>query len=291
MNKKSVTNVAIVFHPGKEGAREASLEAERILYEAGIASSRHEYQPYPEPCATQADLLRKVASVTDALIVLGGDGTLLGVARCMADSDIPIMGINLGSFGFLTSSTRDELANAVECLIHGNIRTVNRYMLEVRILNQENECIFHASALNEALTTLATPGRLLRIFVSVDTGTSLVYSADGLIVATPTGSTGHSLSAGGPILEPHLPALIITPVSPHSLFNRPLVVDGERELTLSFQPGTEALQLILDGQVCSSLQATDTVILKRSSKTIPMLSLPDRNFIQVLRLKFNLGNA
>ncbi|MDX9754186.1 MAG: NAD(+)/NADH kinase, partial [bacterium] len=153
---------------------------------------------------------------SDMVLVFGGDGTILGVARAMAAFPRPILGVNLGRFGFLTSCTMDELEVALDCVMGGNFRLVDRCLLEARGIRPDREGtmqpLFHHYALNEALFTSSYPGRLLDIWLGEEDEPALTYRGDGLIIATPTGSTGHSLSAGGPILEPSLAALIITPL-------------------------------------------------------------------------------
>ncbi|MFB3785856.1 MAG: NAD(+)/NADH kinase [bacterium] len=283
--------ILIVYNPHKNNALTIAGEARDILNQAGILTTLQAYQPHPgeldEPLARQAREF-------DVVLVLGGDGTILGVARQTAENPRPIMGVNLGGFGFLTAAACHELEQALQCLITGNYRTQNRFFLEARVerpAKEEITCVFHSLALNEALITLSQPGRLLKLWLGESEESALAYRADGIIIATPNGSTGHSLSAGGPILEPHLPALVITPVSPHSLFNRPLVIGGEKELRIWFQEHTADLVLILDGQIRTTLHSSDRVIVQRSKHTVPTISMPERAFSQVLRYKFNLGES
>jgi NAD+ kinase len=166
-------------------------------------------------------------------------------------------------------------------------------LLEAKVMRKTSsglDTVYRSVAMNEALITLSHPGRLLEMWLGENHDAALVYKADGLIVSTATGSTGHSLSAGGPILEPHLAALIITPISPHSLFNRPLVFGGEKELHIWFPPDiNHEMVLILDGQIQTVVHATDEIRIQRSKHTISTIMLPNRTFSQVLRNKFNLG--
>lgn len=289
----NIQTVLMVFNPARSGANQAAQTASRILHAAQIKTLQYNYQPSEIHFRDPDAHFHELAFEADVILVLGGDGTILGVARQIAENPRPLMGINLGGFGFLTSSAPYELETALQSLLAGSCRVIERYLLEARVIRHngaDDEVVFTSYALNEALVTLAQPGRLLRIWVGEHEDTALTYRGDGLIVATPTGSTGHSLSAGGPILDPDLPALIITPVSPHSLFNRPLVIHGDSDLPLWFDEGTEQLRLILDGQIHTELLARDRIRIRRSQQTIPTLTLPDRNFTQVLRLKFNLGH-
>lgn len=225
----------------------------------------------------------------DIVMVFGGDGTILGVARVMAHCPKPIFGINMGSFGFLTTSQSQTIGQDIEQLLNGNYRIIPRFLLEAWVM-RDHEKVFHSYALNESLVTLLRPGRLINVRLVEEEKPGLAYRCDGVIIATPTGSSGHSLSAGGPILEPHLAALVITPVSPHSLFNRPLVVDGQREICLQFHPDQNDKVLILDGQIHFPLQNEDSVFVRRSECTVPAISLPHLNFTTVLNHKFHLGN-
>lgn len=283
-NQPVPQRILIVFNPQKVGAQDVAQTARAYLQAKQIECSCIEYT---HPLEKESALARSAQTV-DAIIILGGDGTILGAARCLAETPRPILGVNLGGFGFLTSSNRAELTEALDCLLKGEYRTVNRFFLEAHIV-RGGERLMQSYALNEALITLKRPGRLLELWLCEDGDAPLTYRADGLIVSTPTGSTGHSLSAGGPILEPGLPALIITPVSPHSLFNRPLVIDGKRQLKIGFRDEDRELVLILDGQIHADLHPDDEVHICRSQQSIATISLPERGFSQVLRLKFNLG--
>ncbi len=285
----SLDRVLIVYNPDKPHALDTARQAELSLNTSNVQTIVMENQP-DTPEGQEA--IQFNAASSSAILVLGGDGTILSVGRKIADTPRPILGINIGGFGFLTSSALHELEEALQYLITGNYHVQNRHLLVAKVVSPSEEGereIFRSLALNEALVTLSQPGRPLKVWLGENQDSALSYRADGLIVATPTGSTGHSLSAGGPILEPQIAALVITPVSPHSLFNRPLVFDGERELRIWFQEGTAELVLILDGQIKTTLNSTDLVYIRRARRTIPTISLPDRAFSQVLRYKFNLG--
>ena len=289
-SRPRLSRVGIVFNAAKPIADEICGRARNLLEEAGldvvVLETRHRsgfLQPAPDR--------RAVFERCDALVILGGDGTILGVARETAGLAIPILGINLGYFGLLAECTSDELEEAIACLIRGDYQIIRRYMLNARIVNEDSKEIFQCLALNEALVTRAHPGRLLELSLARGTNPVLSYRADGLITATPTGSTGHSLSAGGPILEPDLPALVVTPVCPHSLFNRPLVFSGETDIALRFSSPKIELMLTLDGQIEFRFSSSDIVHLRRSRTTISTVAFRDRSFAEILRYKFNLGEA
>jgi len=287
-----IRKILILYNAEKTNAYASALEAQQYLQTAGIETRLSEHRPPKRGVEENNGTIAALAAECDVVLVLGGDGTLLGVARQIAQTPRPLLGINLGGFGFLASGSVTDLPDALAALLSGNYRLVHRFFLEAWVIRPTPEGekrVFHALALNEALVTLSRPGRLLELWLGDETDPALAYRADGLIVATPTGSTGHSLSAGGPILEPQLAALIVTPVSPHSLFNRPLVFDGEHELCIRFREGTAELVLILDGQIHATLLSADRVHIRRSPQTIPTVSLPDLPFSRVLRHKFNLG--
>lgn len=289
-----IQSVLIFYNAQKQKAENGAKEAEAFLKQAGIRST---IIPLKEENQQQyADInIQSIIESSDVILVFGGDGTILGVAREIVHTPRPIMGIHLGRFGFLTSSMLHELHNALTCLIEGKYQLVNRYLLEAKVERNspagEKKIIFQNHALNEALITLTRPGRLFDVWLGEEKEPALMYRGDGLIIATPTGSTGHSLSAGGPILEPSLAALVVTPLSPHSLFNRPLVFDGKKELCIWFRKDIlNEPQLILDGQISQPLEPSDHVYIIRSKNTIQTISIGERTFTRVLRHKFNLGN-
>ena len=289
---RPIQSVLILYNPDKTGIESALEHVQTLLSQRNIRYQTARHNPPLTETAPPGDDFSSLCRDADMLVVLGGDGTLLGVARRIVKNPVPLLGINLGNFGFLTTSTIDEAACALDHLILGDYVVIHRYLLESWVMRQspqgEFEC-FRALALNEALITLSHPGRLLSLWLEENGEPALAYRCDGLIVSTPTGSSAHSLSAGGPIMEPQIAALIVTPVSPHSLFNRPLVIDGERELCIRFKEEASEKVLIMDGQIHITLESADKLYIRRSPFTIPTISLPDHSFIKVLRHRFNLG--
>lgn len=289
---KKIQKILILYNSHKPMALEALEFVTNYLHGEGIQTQSAEHLLPEGEEIDRGSHISHLAKANDAILVLGGDGTILGIAREIADDPRPMLGINLGGFGFLTACAFSEVIRALECLLHNQYILIERHLLEARVIHptgERDEEVFRSRALNEALVTLLEPGRLMNIWVGERGDRALAYRADGLIVATATGSTGHSLSAGGPILEPHLSSLVITPVSPHSLFNRPLVFDGKKEIKIWFQGGTADIGMILDGQIRTQVHSNGYVVIKQSNKTIPMIMLPDLSFTQILRYKFNLG--
>src|ERR1700685_1133975 len=215
------------------------------------------------PAMTREEMAAKV----DLLIVLGGDGTLLAAARALGGHNVPILAVNLGGLGFLTSVTLDELYPVLEAILAGEHRTSERMMLEAEIVHS-NKPAERLTALNDAVANKAALARMLDFDVHVDHHHVGRYRADGLIVATPTGSTAYSLAAGGPIIHPDLDAFVITPICPHMLTNRPLVVPDTARVELESTPGAEPLRLTLDGQMEFTLERGDLVSIRRSANGV-----------------------
>jgi len=220
----------------------------------------------------------------DLLIVLGGDGTLLSAARALGSHRVPILGVNLGGLGFLTSVTLDELYPALELVIAGKHGASERMMLDAEIRRDghptERQC-----ALNDAVATKAALARMLEFDVYVDRSHVGRYRADGIIVATPTGSTAYSLAAGGPIIDPQIDAFVITPICPHMLTNRPLVIPDTSTIELDFGPAEEPVYITLDGQIGFQLKSKDRVIVTKSSSRVTLVRPPRKTYFEVLRSK------
>jgi NAD+ kinase len=239
--------------------------------------------------ADEAALAREeMAGKVELLIVLGGDGTLLAAARALHGHHIPILGVNLGGLGFLTSVTLDELYPVLESVLDGKHRTSERMMLDAEIVHEggssETQC-----ALNDAVANKAALARMLDFDVSVDGNHVGRYRADGLIVATPTGSTAYSLAAGGPIVHPALDAFVITPICPHMLTNRPLMVPDTSRVELDFAEAAEPAFLTLDGQIGFQLKPKDRVVITKSKTKVQFVNPPRLTYYEILRSKLRWG--
>ena len=229
-----------------------------------------------------------LASQVDLLIVLGGDGTLLSAARALGNHKVPILAVNLGGLGFLTSVTLDELYPLLEQVVTGKHRTSERMMLDATIVRggqaAEMQC-----ALNDAVVNKAALARMLDFDVHVDGNHVGRYRADGLVVATPTGSTAYSLAAGGPIIDPDLDAFVITPICPHMLTNRPLVVPDTARIDLDFTAADEPVYITLDGQIGFQLKPKDRVTITKSKSRVALVRPPSKTYFEVLRNKLKWG--
>jgi NAD+ kinase len=220
----------------------------------------------------------------DLLIVLGGDGTLLSAARALRGHKVPILAVNLGGLGFLTSVTLDELYPLLEEVLTGKHRTSDRMMLDAEIV-RNGQPVELQCALNDAVANKAALARMLDFDVYVDRTHVGRYRADGLIVATPTGSTAYSLAAGGPILDPDLNAFLITPICPHMLTNRPLVIPDTARIDLDFAAAEEPVYMTLDGQIGFELGPKDRVTITKSSSRVALVRPPSKTYFEVLRSK------
>jgi len=235
-----------------------------------------------------------VASAVDLLVVLGGDGTLLSVARAAGTRPVPILGVNLGTLGFLTEVTHDELYAALERVLAGDAPVESRMRLEVRAErgggdDRAGRELGRWIALNDAVITAEALARMLELEAFVAGRKVTTYHSDGLIAATPTGSTAYSLAAGGPILDPAMDAIILNPISPHTLTQRPLVFPGDRQIEVRAHPGGSPLHLTVDGQAGMRLEDGDVVRISRSAHPALLVTSPFRSRFDILRTKLHWG--
>ena len=224
---------------------------------------------------------------TELMIVLGGDGTLLSAARVIANRDIPLFAVNLGHLGFLTSITVDQLYPELEIAIRGDHRVSVRRMLDCELVRND-KTIGKYSALNDVVITKSMLARMIDLDTYVDKHFVAAYKLDGLIISTPTGSTAYSLSAGGPVVFPSVAAVCITPICPHMLTNRPVIVP-ETSVIQVVSHGEEGTYLTIDGQVGEPMCKGDRVICRSSSSTISLIRPPKMLFFDVLREKLKWG--
>ncbi|MBV9404920.1 MAG: NAD(+)/NADH kinase [Acidobacteriaceae bacterium] len=229
----------------------------------------------------------ELADGADLVIVLGGDGTLLSAARFVAGRDIPLFAVNLGHLGFLTAIRSDNLLPELERALRGEHRIGRRRMVDCEIV-RDGKSIASYSALNDVVITKSELARMIDLDAHVDDHFVAAYKADGLIVATPTGSTAYSLSAGGPIIFPKVAAFCITPICPHMLTNRPVIVPDESIIQI-LNHGEDGTYLTIDGQVGEPLTKGDRIICRSSPKTIQLIRPPKMLFFDVLREKLKWG--
>jgi NAD+ kinase len=223
----------------------------------------------------------------DAILVMGGDGTLLSAARRLMGRPIPLMGVNFGRLGFLASFTPAELRNHLDDLIGGKLTVSSRQVLEASVIASDTECRlsdcadviakrrFTATALNDAVITAGPPFRMVEVELAVDGQGAVRYFGDGVIVSTPSGSTAYNISAGGPILNPNVEAFCITPICPHSLSFRPVVISSTSTIYIHTTRVNEGTTLFCDGQASTRLMEGDHVVLRRSPKDVLLIENPD----------------
>jgi NAD+ kinase len=223
----------------------------------------------------------------DFALVLGGDGTLLSAARAVAHEGVPILAVNLGSLGFLTEVPLNELYVALEAVDQGQCPVEERSVLDCRLIRNE-QCITQNFALNDVVVNKSAISRLVEFDLYIDGNFVFQYKADGVIIATPTGSTAYSLAAGGPVLMPSVDAFVVTPVCPHSLTHRPLVVTETSQIELRVETGEEQAFLSIDGQIGLPVQQGDRVFCQRAGHKVKLMRLR-RTFFDVLRNKLKWG--
>lgn len=234
---------------------------------------------------------REVAARADALVVLGGDGTLLGAAHLTEQRPVPLVGVNIGSLGFLTEITLGELYPTLEGVLAGTYQYEERRMLHARVL-REGQPDVDGDVLNDVVVTkAAVVSRIIELEVSVDGLFVSVFRADGLIVSSPTGSTAYNLAAGGPILHPALPAMVLTPICPHMLTNRPLVIGDQATVAVRLHTHDVEVHVTLDGQRGLPLGVQDSVTVTRSPRTLRLVKAPARDYFEVLRTKLKWGES
>lgn len=232
-----------------------------------------------------------IAHQADLIVVMGGDGTFLGVARLMEGNNAPILGVNLGGLGFLTEFAYEEMIPALERALEGDFMSEDRAMLDA-VVSREGKNVTSYTVLNDVALNRGAFARMPHMLVYVDGIFVNEYVADGLLVATPTGSTAYNLSVGGPIMHPSLGAMIISPICPHTLSNRPIVIpDGHTvEITLAPSIRTEAVAT-MDGQVGFQMSFRDRLLIKKSASVTRIILSPHKNYYQLLRGKLKWGEA
>lgn len=233
---------------------------------------------------------RDAAGLADALVVLGGDGTLLAASRLL-DRPIPVLGVNFGSLGFLTEITLAELYPALEGVLQGRYEHEERRLLRA-VVHRRGRPEVTADVLNDVVLTKAGPSRIIELDVSVGGVFVSSFRADGIIVSSPTGSTAYNLAAGGPILHPTLPAIVVTPICPHMLSNRPLVVADDSRIEVRLRSAREVeVYAALDGQETFAFTDDDHVVVTGSPQRLKLVKAPGRDYYEVLRTKLKWGEA
>ncbi len=228
----------------------------------------------------------------DCIFVLGGDGTFLSAVRWIGDRDIPILGIKFGEVGFLAEIAEENLYAAAEKVLKGDFILRPRMRLSVKV-RRRNETLAQETVLNDVVINRGALARLAHIETYIDDHYLTTYSADGLIVATPTGSTAYSLAAGGPVIHPAVPGIILTPICPFTLTNRPLIVPESANIKIRLAKGSSDIILTFDGQKGLEIDDRDEIVIQKGPHTIHLITLPDRQYFDILKnkLKWSGGRA
>jgi NAD+ kinase len=238
--------------------------------------------------AVQARKREELPGCTDLLIVLGGDGTLLSAARLAAQRKVPILAVNLGGLGFLTTVSQDEIYSILEDIFSERHRVSERVMLEAEIV-RAGAVIRRQIALNDAVLNKAALARIMDLELRVDGDYVTTYKADGLILSTPTGSTAYSLAAGGPIVYPVVEAFVVTPICPHTLTNRPLVIPDSATIEVDFKSEDDAVFLTFDGQIGIELARGDHIRVRKAADKLHLVRPANTTYYQILRNKLKWG--
>jgi NAD+ kinase len=230
----------------------------------------------------------EIPSLVDMIIVLGGDGTMLSVCRLIKDREIPVLGVNLGGLGFITEIQKNELYDVLEKILNGECPLEERIMLTACVY-RNNERIAEFTVMNDVVVNKGALARIIDLETYINDMYVTTFKADGLIVSTPTGSTAYALSAGGPILYPTLKSLVLSPICPHTLTNRPIVLPDDVLIEIILKSKGEDIFLTLDGQIGFPLQMNDVIEVRKSPFKTKLITPFEKNYFHVLRTKLKWG--
>lgn len=273
-------SVAIVSKKHKPTAWQAGQKLQQWFAARGVSSVLLENEPEPHVPTLPPD--------TEGIVVLGGDGTLLSVARHYVSLGIPILGVNVGGLGFLTEISLDELYPSMEQVLEGRYVVEERMMLTARLLRRGKVC-WEKNFLNDAVINKGALARIVELATWIDGEYLTTYRADGLIVSTPTGSTAYTLSAGGPIVYPTLRHIILIPICPFTLSNRPIILPATVTVAVTFEEEVQDAYLTLDGQEGQALQQEDRVEMSAALQNLKLILSPHRSYFEILRTKLGWG--
>jgi len=289
----SIKRIGIVLKPHQPDALKTICQlvawlAERDITLVGGPEIERERIEHQTGCAVNQVESEKLAAEVDLMLVLGGDGTMIATARLIGDQEVPVLGINYGGLGYLAEFRIEELYTALESILSGNYRLDRRVMLAVE-LRRGNEPPKTSRVLNDVVINKSALARIIEIETYFDRYFVNSFRSDGLIVSTPTGSTAYNLSAGGPVIFPSMNAVVITPICPFTLSNRPIVVPDNAEIELLLKTDNEEVALTLDGQVGFPMEVEDRVVIRKSRTTFNIIQPSNRNYFDVLRDKLRWG--
>jgi NAD+ kinase len=293
MTNSSIKRIGIVLKPHQTDALKTICELAIWLAKRGISlvggpEIEREQIEHQTGCAVEEAVSEQLAAGADLMLVMGGDGTMIAAARQMGDTEVPVLGVNYGGLGYLAEFRIEELYAALESILDGNYRLDKRVMLSVELIRAD-ESITLNRVLNDVVINKSALARIIEIEAHLNQQFVNAFRADGLIVSTPTGSTAYNLSAGGPVIFPSMNAVVITPICPFTLSNRPIVVPDDSIIELRLKTDQEDVALTLDGQVGMPLKVDDRVMIRKSKTMFNLVQPMNRNYFDVLRDKLRWG--
>jgi len=292
MRADDIKKVGIIVKPNHAEAWKTACDLSEWLEKRGISMVDKPRVQNESSAAGHSDLGsitdEQFGAESDLIVVLGGDGTMISTARLVSDADVLVLGVNYGSLGYLTEFRIEEMFPALEAIFRGEYEIDRRVMLHAEHWRGE-EMLAAGRVLNDVVINKSALARIIEIDVSLNGLAVNSFRADGLIVSTPTGSTAYNLSAGGPIIYPSMNAVVLTPICPFTLTNRPIVVPDEAVIELTLEKENEGVVLTLDGQIGYTMKAQDRVRIRKSRTTFNLVQPPNRNYFDVLRNKLKWG--
>ncbi len=293
MTISSIKRIGIVLKPHQPDALKTMCELASWLAQRGITlvggpEIERDGIARQTGCTVEEVAPEQLAARADLILVLGGDGTMIATARVMGDTEVPVLGVNYGGLGYLAEFRIEELYTALESILAGSYRLDKRVMLSVELRRGE-ESVTRNRVLNDVVINKSALARIIEIEAHLNQQFVNAFRADGLIVSTPTGSTAYNLSAGGPVIFPSMNAVVITPICPFTLSNRPIVVPDDAVIELCLKTDKEDVSLTLDGQVGFPLKFEDRVVIRKSKTIFNLVQPMNRNYFDVLRDKLRWG--
>jgi NAD+ kinase len=289
----SIKRIGVVVKPHRPEALETLCKLTEWLTACGITlvgapAVDRERIEHETGCVIEVIAEEELPQKVDLILVLGGDGTMIATARMLGDCEVPVIGVNYGGLGYLAEFRIDELFTALESILAGDYKLEQRVMLAVE-LRRGDELVTTNRVLNDVVMNKSALARIIHIETYLNDQFVNLFRADGLIVSTPTGSTAYNLSAGGPIIFPTMNTVVITPICPFTLSNRPIVVPDDSVIEIRLMTEKEDVALTLDGQVGFPIQARDRVIIRKSNTTFNLVQPKNRNYFDLLRDKLRWG--
>ena len=293
MAATSIKRIGVVVKPHQPDALETLCRLtqwlnERHLTLVGLPEIERERIEHQTGCVVEVATDSELAKQVDLMLVLGGDGTMIATARMISDTEVPVIGVNYGGLGYLAEFRIEELFTALESILAGDYRLQERVMLAVE-LRRGDDAVTKNRVLNDVVMNKSALARIIETETYLNGQFVNSFRADGLIVSTPTGSTAYNLSAGGPIVFPSMNAIVITPICPFTLSNRPIVVPDDSVIEVRLMTEKEDVALTLDGQVGFPLQAHDRVVIRKSDTNFNLVQPKNRNYFDLLRDKLRWG--